>query len=228
VAKTETPKPVAETPKPVAETPKPVAETAKPAVEKPKPVAETAKPAVEKPKPVAETPKPAVEKPKPVIAKLDPPPETPKPAVEGAASLQLTTTPPGAQLYVDGEPKGASPLQLQLAPGRHLVVAMAERSKLKKEELHIKGATELSWTLEPAKTSGSGGLKVRCAKTKGELRILVDGADTGLTCPNDVRINIEPGEHTVGLYSPRTDKTVEVHAEVKDDPDHSTRVYTTY
>jgi hypothetical protein len=150
-----------------------------------------------------------------------------KPAAEGGASLQVTTTPPGAQLFVDGEPKGQAPLLLTLAPGRHKVVAVAEQSKLKKEEVKIEGPTQLSITLEPAKTSGTAGLKVRC-KSKGELRILVDGADTGLSCPNDTRINVAPGEHTVGLYSPRTDKTVEVKADVKDDPDHSTRVYLTY
>jgi hypothetical protein len=155
--------------------------------------------------------------------------KTPEAQVKtGAASLHVTTTPPGALLFVDGENKGPSPLELTLSPGRHKVLAVAERAKVRKEEVRVDGPTELSLTLEPARTTGTAGLKVRCSKTKGELRILVDGADTGLSCPNEARINVEPGEHTVGLYSPRTDKTVEVKAEVKDDPDHSTRVYLSY
>jgi hypothetical protein len=67
-------------------------------------------------------------------------------------------------------------------------------------------------------------LKVRC-RTLGELRIFVDGADTGRQCPNEERISVAPGSHTVGLFSPRTGETREHEAEVKDDPDHSTRVY---
>jgi hypothetical protein len=107
------------------------------------------------------------------------------------------------------------------------VVAFAEGRKLRKEEVRVDGATRLSWTLEPARPlAGTGGLKLRC-KSSGDLRIFIDGADTGFACPNEERINLAPGRHTVGLYSPKTDKTMEVPVDVARQ-NHSTRVRINY
>ncbi|MFI5288594.1 MAG: hypothetical protein ACHQ17_03045, partial [Polyangia bacterium] len=91
-------------------------------------------------------------------------------------------------------------------------------------------AARVDWTLAPARLpaelAGDAGLKVRC-KTQGELRIFVDGADSGRQCPNDERISVKPGPHKIGLYSPRTEKTVELEHEVEE-ANYSTRVYTRY
>jgi hypothetical protein len=151
---------------------------------------------------------------------------SPAPA-KGSAALIVSTVPAGAALFVDGEPRGPAPLSLPLPSGPHQVVAIAEHSKIRQEEVRVDGTTRLAWTLEPARTSGPAGLKIRC-KSRGELRILIDGADSGFACPNETRINTTPGEHTVGLYSPKSGKTVEVKATVKDDVDHSTRIYLSY
>jgi hypothetical protein len=97
--------------------------------------------------------------------------------------------------------------------------------KLHKQTLRIPGAPpKLDLQLERAPgPSGAAGLKVRC-KSKGELRIFVDDIDTGRQCPNDVRINVAPGEHKVGLYNPTTDKLIETTATVEDG-ESSTRLY---
>jgi hypothetical protein len=159
-----------------------------------------------------------------------PTPPAPSPAAAapaGSARIALTTTPAGAALFVDGEARGASPAQLDLPSGAHKLVVAADGFRLHKAALQVTGPTELAIPLEPAKlpseVAGKSGLKVRC-KTNGELRILVDGADTGRQCPNEERISVAPGAHKIGLYNPRTDETHEVDADVADDADHSTRV----
>jgi serine/threonine-protein kinase len=179
------------------------------------------KPAVEQPKPVGEQPKP-VEQAKPVV-------EQPKPALAAAAGeISVSSEPPGAAVWIDGEARGVTPVRAPLAAGTHRVVVAAEGMKLHKETVRTTGApVSLALTLERAAgPSGSGGLKVRC-KSKGELRIFVDDIDTGRQCPNDVRINAAPGEHKVTLYSPVTDKTIETTATVEDS-EGSTRLYLKY
>jgi hypothetical protein len=101
-----------------------------------------------------------------------------------------------------------------------------------REALNVAGgATQLDVQLPPATLpsalAGEAGLKVRC-KTLGELRILVDGADTGRACPNEQRISVAPGPHKIGLYSPRADKTYEVDKTLPEDDRISTRVYVRY
>jgi len=130
-------------------------------------------------------------------------------------------------VFVDGEPRGTTPAQLALAPGSHRLVVAGEHQKLVRQEIEGRAGTKLELTLEPARLPneirGNAGLKVRC-HSQGELRILVDGADTGVSCPNDERISVAPGTHKIGLFSPRTGETHEVDHEVVDGS-HSTRVY---
>jgi hypothetical protein len=144
----------------------------------------------------------------------------------------ISTAPPGAKIWIDGIERGASPVTMPAAVGKHRVVAMMNGMKVLQKTVTVDdGGASLALPLEPAKLPpelrGDGGLKVRC-KTLGELRILVDGHDTGMTCPNDERISITPGEHTIGLLSPRTGEIKEVDGNVDDDVDHSTRIYTTF
>jgi hypothetical protein len=107
-------------------------------------------------------------------------------------------------------------------------VLIAAGHKLYKETVSLSGdGRRLSIQLAPAATrAGSAGLKVRC-KTSGELRILVDGVDTGELCPNDARIAVEPGKRLLQLYNPRTDTVIEQEVVVKT-TNGSTRVYTKY
>ena len=175
------------------------------------------------PKVVAPTPSKIVEPtPPPVVA----------PPTASTGSIEVATTPTGALLFVDGEPKGAAPQRLSLAPGAHKLVAIAEGHQLRRETVHLPGApAQLTLALEPAalptSLNGDAGLKVRC-KTLGELRILVDGNDSGRQCPNETRISLQPGAHKIGLYSPRTDQTYEIDKELPAGNNLSTRVYVKY
>jgi serine/threonine protein kinase len=133
-------------------------------------------------------------------------------AVTPAALItKLSSTPPGAQLFVDGEPRGATPQALQLPAGEHRVVVAAEGLALWRGLVDA-GATigaQLAPARLPPTIEGEAGLKLIC-KASGLWRVFVDGVDTGRTCPVEERIPLVPGAHHVTLYAPRGDRTVEV------------------
>jgi hypothetical protein len=55
------------------------------------------------------------------------PAQTTSPQITGSGSLSVTTTPPGAQVYVDGGMKGISPTTIPgLSPGAHAIVLKME------------------------------------------------------------------------------------------------------
>ena len=155
------------------------------------------------------------------------PPKADAPVVAGQVAVH--TTPPGATVWLDGEDKGAAPVSLAVPAGTHRLGLMLPGFRYVEREV-VSGAT-IDETLVPAKLPGTvagvGGLKVRC-HSAGEMRILVDGNDTGVTCPNDARINVQPGAHQIGLWSPRTGEIHTVDGEVADDTEHSTRIYVRY
>ncbi len=142
----------------------------------------------------------------------------------------MTSTPDGAALFVDGENKGTTPAQIAVAPGRHKLIVLGEGQRMVKREVDFVPGGRLDLALEaarlPAPIAGSAGLKVRC-KSHGEIRIFVDGADSGRTCPNDERISVAPGPHQIGLYSARTGEMHELEREVTEG-NNSTRVYVRY
>ena len=237
-----TPPATAATPSPAAPT---AAATGTPAPAPTEPAAGEPAPAVAHPTPpqpnAAAQPAAAA----PTVAQAAPTHDAPaepavaKPAAAGVGSgaaspnnVEVFSEPTGGDVYIDGEKRGQTPLRLSLPMGKHKLVVVKDGMKLRKENLPVDGAaTQLNLTLEaatlPEGVGGPAGLKVRC-KTQGELRILIDGADSGRTCPNEERISVAVGNHRVGLYSPRTDQTVEVQADVAADADHSTRVHVKY
>ena len=152
---------------------------------------------------------------------------TPITNTPAGGSFGVTSVPAGATVFIDGEPRGSTPAQLTLTPGAHKLIVAAEHHKLLTRDITANAGAALSLTLEPTKLPqalvGPAGLKVRC-RSHGELRILVDGADSGLSCPNDERISVTPGVHKIGLFSLRTGQTHEIEREIVDG-DYSTRVY---
>ncbi|MGZ3426794.1 MAG: serine/threonine protein kinase, partial [Polyangia bacterium] len=77
---------------------------------------------------------------------------------------KVSSTPPGAQLYVDGEPRGVTPQALQLAAGEHRVVVAAEGMTLWRGLVDA-GATigaQLGPARLPPTMEGEAGLKLVC------------------------------------------------------------------
>lgn len=151
-------------------------------------------------------------------------------AAGDAHAFEIATTPAGATVFVDGEDKGATPLRLDVAPGKHKLVIAAEGQKLVQRDVQVAPGGRVEVALEPAKlpseVAGDAGLKVRC-KSHGEIRIFVDGADSGRSCPNEARISVAPGPHKIGLLSARTGEMHELDHEVAEG-NLSTRVYVKY
>src|SRR5713226_4271055 len=54
----------------------------------------------------------------PPTALAEPPPET--------APLEVTSTPSGADVFIDGQPRGATPATVDVVPGRHDIVLQAQ------------------------------------------------------------------------------------------------------
>ena len=124
--------------------------------------------------------------------------EAPK-AVETAATgtLVMTSNPDGVATFVDGEPKGMTPVTLTLSAGRH-VVELRGAGEPRTIPVTITAGTQATQYIElpkvPAKT---GQLQIRTEPSGA--RVTVDGIPRG-TSPITV-IELAPGEHAVVLES---------------------------
>jgi hypothetical protein len=131
-----------------------------------------------------------------------------------ADSLVLNTTPPAA-VFLDGVDKGKTPLTLKVASGTHKLVLVAELYSLLRKD--VTGGTKLDLKLEgaklPADVVGEAELKIKC-KSVGKLRILVDGNDSGRSCPTD-ELRLSPGKHVLSFLDPATDATKEKKIKAK-------------
>jgi hypothetical protein len=144
----------------------------------------------------------------------------------------VVTDPPGGQVFLDGQPGGTAPVEIGASPGEHKVVVVSDGHLVLRQPVRVDaGGSRVILHLEPARLptniAGASGLKVRC-RSSGQLRILVDGADTGRQCPNEERISVQPGPHKVGLLSPVNGELHEVEVDVDPDAHHSTRIYVKY
>lgn len=128
--------------------------------------------------------------------------------------IQIEST-PAAAVFLDGESKGKAPIKLKVKPGTHKLLLVADAFKLWKQETSG-GQTVTAKLVKaslPDDLSGSAAVKVKC-KRDGELRILVDGNDSGLSCPTD-DLMLKPGKYTLGFLSPTSDELREKSIKVK-------------
>ncbi|HZS40280.1 MAG TPA: protein kinase [Polyangia bacterium] len=148
-------------------------------------------------------------------------------------ALAIASTPPGARVFVDGVERGPSPLEVRVPIGAHHVALLADGRKLARRAVEARsGGDPLALELEPARlpndVAGDARFKVRC-QTRGLLRIFVDDADTGVTCPNEHALELATGVHRLSLYDPRTDQMIAVQKEIDlGAGERSTRVYLKY
>jgi serine/threonine protein kinase len=139
------------------------------------------------------------------------PPVPPPTATTTMAPTRVTSTPPGAPLFVDGVAAGVTPAALPLPAGAHTLVLAAEGYRL----WHgvIDAGTTVAAQLVPAQlpatVAGTAGLKLSC-KHAGQWRVLIDGADSGRGCPVEERIELRHGWHRITLYAPSGDRTVPI------------------
>ena len=149
-----------------------------------------------------------------------PPPPTPPPVTTSVVAtptedgkLIIVSSPPGAVVYLDGAPKGKSPVELPASGDRHKLALLLEGYKLARIDISGKGKVEVP--LEQAeKFKGPAGVKVRC-KARNRYYIIVDGRHTGRVCPTE-RINVDLGDHVVEVYDALSDNSTAHQVPVRD------------
>jgi hypothetical protein len=120
-----------------------------------------------------------------------------KPAAEpeSLGTLSVQTNPAGATVVIDGQQRGATPLNLQLKPGRHVVELVTE-GDVRTIPVMMTPGGQVSQFIEIARaTSALGELQIRTEPAGAQVS--VDGRSLGrspLTAEG-----LTPGQHTVVL-----------------------------
>ena len=112
-------------------------------------------------------------------------------------TMVVNTDPPGADVMVDGTPRGKSPITLSLPAGAHTLVVQGH-GDARTIPVTITAGAEVSQYLDLPKAGSSyGQLQVRT--DPAGARISIDGTPLGKT-PMTI-VEIAPGEHTVTVES---------------------------
>ena len=107
-------------------------------------------------------------------------------------TLSVQTNPPGAAVFVDGEPHGNTPARVSLKPGSH-ILELRGRGVPRVIPVTITTGTEASQYLELPEVQSTGNVQVN--SDPPGARVTVDGADKG---PAPVSVTgLTPGEHDV-------------------------------
>ena len=119
----------------------------------------------------------------------------------GAASasmgtLDIQSSPPGAEVFVDGENRGVTPARLSVKPGAH-ILELRGKGVPRVIPLNVAAGAQVSQYLEFADTPVTGQLQVQ--SQPAGAKVLVDGVDRGVA-PVTVT-NLTPGDHEVVLQS---------------------------
>jgi hypothetical protein len=125
-------------------------------------------------------------------------------------TVVVTTNPPGAQVFIDGVPQGASPTTLTVAAGTH-VLELRGGGDPRTMSLDVAAGAQLSQYIELAKGPlAAGSLQVRTEPAGA--KVSVDGVARGAS-PVTVA-DLTPGEHTVVVDGENgsTKQTVTVEA----------------
>lgn len=111
-------------------------------------------------------------------------------------TLSVETRPPGVAIAVDGVQKGATPIQMELAPGDH-IIELTAASEHRRVPVTIRPGSQSSQFLEMAAavTPPPGGTELRIRTEPLAASVMVDGRYVGRS-PVSVP-DLEPGTHTV-------------------------------
>ncbi len=93
-------------------------------------------------------------------------------------TLVVESTPPGAQVEVDGIQRGATPVTLEVPPGSHRV-ALTRRGMTRQFEVAVRPGEQTNQTLDWSKVKESGSLAV--STDPAGAKVSVDGKAYGVT-----------------------------------------------
>jgi serine/threonine protein kinase len=121
---------------------------------------------------------------------------TPSPKVETeTGTLVVTSNPDGVAAFVDGEPRGMTPVTLTLSAGPH-VVELRGPGEPRTIPVTITAGTQATQYIELPKTTAKNG-QIQIRTEPSGARVTVDGIPRG-TSPITVA-ELTPGEHAVVL-----------------------------
>jgi hypothetical protein len=130
----------------------------------------------------------------------------PSAAAEAPGTLTVSTNPAGVPVIIDGQPRGVTPISLELAPGAHeLRLATGDSPRIIPVRITAGGTVSQSIEL-PAVGPQTGQLSVRTEPSGA--RVTVDGALRG-QAPLTLE-GLTPGTHTVVLANDTNSVTHEV------------------
>ena len=144
-------------------------------------------------------------------------PSAPNVAKPSAASdqLQVSSTPPGARVFIDGADQGITPVKLPGTADRHTMALLLPGHDLYLAEVDGQGVFDIK--LKPVTpSSGSARIMVIRCKAKERYYVYVDGQPSGMTCPTE-RIHTNIGQHLVEVYDIVTESRTKFDVNVKDD-----------
>jgi hypothetical protein len=122
---------------------------------------------------------------------------SPAPIGASVGTLIVESNPPGAQVVVDGEERGTTPVNLTLKAGAH-TLELRGAGEPRVIPLMVTAGSQVSQYIELPKTGPSPGqLQVRTEPAGA--RISIDGQSRGVS-PMTIS-DLEPGEHEVVLES---------------------------
>ena len=131
----------------------------------------------------------------------------PSASAEAPGTLTVTTNPAGVPVVIDGEPRGVTPLTLELAPGRHELRLAANGGNARVIPLTITAGGTVSQSIElPSAGPQTGQLTVRTEPSGA--RVTIDGMAQGQT-PLTLE-GLTAGNHTVVLANDVSSVTHEV------------------
>lgn len=137
-----------------------------------------------------------------------------KPKALASGELRVESE-PSAKIFIDQKAYGSTPASLQLSQGPRKLVLIADGYKLWSKD--ITSSEPLSIKLVraelPEEVRGPAVVNVEC-KTTDSLRILVDGHDTGQTCPAE-ELHLSVGSHRFGFLNPVTGEQNENQMKVR-------------
>jgi len=127
--------------------------------------------------------------------------------VAGPAKMVVETEPAGADVSVDGEEKGKSPLTLQLAAGEHDIEASKDGFKGVAQKITVENGQHASLRLALAPAGKKPESIIAVATDPKGARLYVDGKLVGET---PVKVKSTPGQHAIRVtmdgFQPRSAK----------------------
>lgn len=130
----------------------------------------------------------------------------PPASAEAPGTLVVTTNPPGFQVFVDGQPRGVTPLTVELAPGSHeLKIATEDEPRI--IPFSVTAGNTVAHAIEvPRAAPRTGQLMVR--SEPAGARVTIAGTERGTT-PLTIE-GLAPGTHSVTVRNDLSSVTEDV------------------